>query len=460
LSLYLETAVKCADLYINTGIEPTTKLFFASYSRQPDGTYTPNDIQNFAEEERLYQSLILLTELTGNPKYANIGTEALNGLLTYACHPNTGLPPQGDSNYYQPIARTRTTNCTFTENLIPLIPIYTLNPSTLSLIESYYNYLTARGGTPGWVCDLVDITTGKCVGIHNFAQDATTVAEMMVEAYAATGDPKYLTRAEQIWQWFKTNRQGATGLFYTTTDAEGNHWFKGSSIYAWAYARALGYCLKNTDSPLILQCAKEHIDALIAYGWNIDGTKHWADIINADTGWADPTKPKMPMFAEYYQDWGPLELFRRTGNHEYLDVVLQNVPLDADISTFPTHNIPPIIELNIELYKITGDETRRNAAIRVADKLVNWIIANNYYIWGGLEGDIPYISIDNFWHSVLALLQLAKLETIPKHKITVQTTPIQGVTVKIDDWPAGPTPITTERVEGLHKIEVPSEVEA
>jgi hypothetical protein len=162
------------------------------------------------------------------------------------------------------------------------------------------------------------------------------------------------------------------------------------------------------------------------------------------------------MFAEYYQDYGPLELFKHTGDNKYLSVVLDNVPLSASIGTFPTHNIPPIIEINIELYRTTNNETRKEAAINVGNALVNWIVANNYYIYGGLEGDLPYISIDNFWHSVLALLRLSELIDVPNWKLTVNSN--LSVPLKINSEFTCHIPATVVEKEGKHVISIPMEV--
>lgn len=408
---YLVVAKTVADKYINAGVHQPTGLFFSTVFING----TSIDTQNFAEEERLYESLILLSELTNDTRYTNLAGQAVDGFLEYVPHPNTGLPPQGDSNNYMPIAQQRTSKCTFTENLIDVIPLWEVasnKTAVIQLVDAYYKYMTSYGGTPGRVTDIVYIDTGKSAGFHNVAMNSGILTVLLVEAWRVTGNDKYLRRAEEIWQWWETNNQGKTGLLYGTTNKSATpytHWF--TQNYDWSFARALGYCLKYTDSPIILRIAKEHMDALISYGWNLDGKYHWAGRIDADTGWADPNYYKMPPFAEYYQDIGFIELYKKTGNKTYLDVVSLNALSSSGSGSFnfPTHNVPAAIETNLDLYEATGNTTYLEKAKAIGDKLTDWIIAKNYSVYGGLGGEsTETMQVDNVFHSVLALLRLDK----------------------------------------------------
>jgi len=50
-------------------------------------------------------------------------------------------------------------------------------------------------------------------------------------------------------------------------------------------------------------------------------------------------------------------------------------------------------------------------------------------------------------------------EILPEHTLKVESSPISGVPVKVDDTSIGVTPTTKKLIEGAHKVEVPDEVE-
>jgi hypothetical protein len=446
LSLYLETAKTSADLYLQIGVH-STGIFYRNLLHQPDGTYAPDYTHNFAEEERLYQSLISLTELTGDPKYYEAAKRAVDAIFNY--EPGaTGLLPMGDASGFNLQTFTPIGNCGFTENSVPITPIYNLasdKSKIMKMLDAYYTYFGLRTTPTG----SVDINTGKATwGGETVAMQI----EILCEAYGLTGNSKYLDAAKNLLNYLKT-KQGATGIISWSKDAEGNRWFWVN--YAWEYGRMFGNILKWTQDAYVLEFARQHIDGLITYGWNIDGTHHWCGRINVDTGYADPAYAKMPPFAEYYQDIGLVELYKLTGDTRYIEILKLNVPTDYTDFVFPTHNVPEAIIRNLDIYQLTGE--RLDAAKTIANRLRNWIIANNYYIWGGLEEDYPIITIDNFWHSVLALLLVAQSELTLK--LTLKSLPI-NVSFTLDNKPYGVTPTTIAVSPGTHIIGVPSEVEA
>jgi hypothetical protein len=446
MSLYLEVAKACADLFLQNATH-STGMFPEFLKHQPDGTYAPEWIQNFAEEERVYPSLILLTQLTGDPKYYTAAKRAVDAIFTY--EPGaTGLIPAGDNSGFNLETLTPIGNCGFTENYWPIETIYMLaNDKTkvIKMLDAFYTYFASKS----YVTGSVDINTGAPTwGGETVAMQI----EILCEGYALTGDTKYLDGAKRLLNYLKT-KQGATGIISWSKDAEGNRWFWVN--YAWEYGRMFGNILKWTQDAFIVEFAKQHMDGLITYGWNIDGKHHWCGRINVDTGYADPAYAKMPPFAEYYQDIGLVELYKLSGDTRYIEILKLNVPTDYTDYTFPTHNVPAALERNIDIYRLTGE--RLDAAKTIANRLIDWIIANNYWIWGGLEQDYPIISLDNFWHSVLALLLTAQTELTLK--LTLKSEPI-SVQFKLEGKPYGKTPTTIAISPGIHTIEVPSEVEA
>lgn len=407
VNTYVDTARRIAEKWVldGKGLDthgPIQTLTLYNYLNITTGGPQEYKVQ-LSETERVFSTLTLLTNYTGDSIYLQTATNAVTGHFTYTMD-ESGLIPMGDGSYWNASTDILDTSrySGFTENEILVTDMWDLAPLHIRTnltrwLDAIYTYHTREDGS-----FIQAVRVSDKMGGGGFWDLKFCIAMyLLCQGWSLTGDSKYLARAEAMANYLEETHMAATGIIH-----------RGDGIfqdYSYGYARGLGNCWRITRSEVILRVLKKHVDGLINYAFDKISPHSWTGDFNATTGEPYGPYPGMPVFCQMYQDIGVLALYEATGDSKYLDVANQNVMNYADTKfSFPAHNQPAVIERLVDLYKLTGDNIFLDKGKQQGDWLVDFAVAHDF--WLPSHDHVPgTVNMDNSFHAAKSLLDVCEI---------------------------------------------------
>jgi hypothetical protein len=355
----VQTPMFMAVLDVFSRVSPENPLLYDEYVRTEErpthGRRSPGG-SNLWFDMATLRVMYRVSQLTGDPKYAQAADAYINSVFERAVKPNNMLM-WGSHIYYHGYTDSMGGDPVGEHEILIYHPewdaMYRLNP------------VKTRAEIDGiWQWHIVDKTTGY----HNrhddgnpgcdFAFSGGSFSMAFAFMYGATGEQDYLDKAKVVADWHWSHRNPVTGLVADAPSLldryDGQNCF--TSVTG-PYASQLLRCYELTGDTYFRDTAIAYIKAYERYGWDASAHTYYA-MLRLD-GVPVPAEPK----GSGYDAWAP------TG---YVDVWRINMfsyefPLEA-------------AEASLYAYELSGD----SPATRDSELLT---IARH---WGEvIEGDLP-----------------------------------------------------------------------
>lgn len=271
---------------------------------------------NFWMDQVTLRTMYRLTEVTGNPAYAEAADDYISAVFQYAVNTTTereGTLVWGSHSYYHAFADAPAGDAYGTGS--PVHEILITHP------EWHRMYALDPAGTRAevdmiWTWHVHDKVNGR----HNrhddgnpgldFAYSGGSFSLAFASLYAETGESRYMDRAKLLVDWHWRHRNQATGLVPDAPSAgtryDGTHCF--TSVTG-PYASQLLRCYEVTGDTLFRDRAVSYIKSYDRYAWD-DAAQTYYGMVRLDG---------RPVVGEYgasgYDIWapsGPVDVWRTT----------------------------------------------------------------------------------------------------------------------------------------------------